>query len=89
MPAELIAKGQIISDRIPEKTRLQDQQRQLQLSLERVLATSIQAPPKPLPVPAVAPLPPVYLEFEAAIERANIAISCTIRCPFGREWGFK
>ena len=71
-----IAKGQIISDRIPEKTRLQAQQRQLQLSLERVLATTIKAPPKPLPVPAVAPLPPVnYLEFEAAIERANIAIA--------------
>ena len=72
----MIAKGQVISDRIPEKTRLQAQQRQLQLSLERVLATSIQAPPKPLPVPAVAPLPPVnYLEFEAAIERAKIAIA--------------
>ena len=71
-----IAKGQIISDRIPEKTRLQAQQRQLQLSLERVLSASIQEPPKPLPVPTVAPLPPVnYLEFEAAIERANIAIA--------------
>ena len=31
-----IAKGQIIRDRIPEKTRLQAQQRQLQLSLERI-----------------------------------------------------
>ncbi|MDJ0901573.1 MAG: hypothetical protein QNJ55_22475 [Xenococcus sp. MO_188.B8] len=71
-----IAKGQVISDRIPEKTRLQAQKKQLELSLERVLATSIQAPPKPLPVPAVAPLPPVnYLEHEAAIERANIAIA--------------
>ena len=71
-----IAKGQVISDRIPEKSRLQAQQRQLQFSLERVQAASIQAPPKPLPVPAVAPLPPVnYLEFEAAIERAKIAIA--------------
>ena len=71
-----IAKGQIISDRIPEKSRLQAQQRQLQLSLKRVLSASIQAPPKPLPVPAVAPLPPVnYLEHEAAIERANITIA--------------
>ena len=71
-----IAKGQIISDRIPERNRLEAQQRQLQLSLERVLSASIQAPPKPLPVPAVAPLPPVnYLEHEAAIERANIAIA--------------
>ena len=71
-----IAKGQIISDRIPEKSRLQAQKKQLELSLKRVLATTIQAPPKPLPVPAVAPLPPVnYLEHEAAIERANIAIA--------------
>ena len=71
-----IAKGQIISDRIPEKTRLQAQKKQLELSLKRVLSASIQAPPKPLPVPAVAPLPPVnYLEHEAAIERAKIAIA--------------
>ena len=71
-----IAKGQIISDRIPEKNRLKAQQKQLQLSLERILTTSIQVPAKPLPVPAVAALPPVnYLEFEAAIERANIAIA--------------
>ncbi|ELS03453.1 hypothetical protein Xen7305DRAFT_00031770 [Xenococcus sp. PCC 7305] len=71
-----IAKGQIISDRIPEKKRLLAQKKQLELSLKRVLATSIQAPPKPLPVPTVAPLPPVnYLEQEAAIERANIEIA--------------
>ena len=71
-----IAKGQVISDRIPEKTRLLAQQRQLQLSLERVLSASIQAPPKPRPVPAVAPLPPVnYLEHQAAIERAKLAIA--------------
>ena len=71
-----IEKGQIISDRIPEKNRLQAQKKQLELSLERVLAASIKAPPKPLPVPEVAPLPPVnYLEHEAAIERAKIAIA--------------
>ncbi len=71
-----IAKGQIISDRIPEKKRLEAQKKQLELSRERVLSASIQEPAKPLPVPEVAPLPPVnYLEFEAAIERANIAIA--------------
>ncbi len=41
-----IAKGQVISDRIPEKSRLQAQQKQLQLSLKRVLSASIQEPPK-------------------------------------------
>ncbi len=72
----ILKKGQIISDRIPEKKRLKAQKKQLELSLERVLSASIQEPPKPLPVPAVSPLPPVnYLEHEAAIERANIAIA--------------
>ncbi|MDJ0902866.1 MAG: hypothetical protein QNJ55_29105 [Xenococcus sp. MO_188.B8] len=71
-----IAKGQIISDRIPEKERLQAQKKQLELSLERVLSASITPPPKPRPVPAVAPLPPIsYLEHEAAIKRANITIA--------------
>ena len=70
-----IEKGQIISDRIPERNRLEVQRKQLELSLERIRTASIQPPPKPLPVPTVAPLPPVnYLEYEAAIERANIAI---------------
>ncbi len=68
--------GQVISDRIPERTRLQAQEKQLQLSLERIRTASIQPPPKPRPVPAVAPLPPVnYLEQNAAIERAKLAIS--------------
>ncbi len=32
----VIEKGQVISDRIPERTRLQAQEKQLQLSLERI-----------------------------------------------------
>ena len=82
-----IEKGQVISDRIPERTRLEAQEKQLQLSLLSIRTASIQPPPKPRPVPAVASLPPVnYLEQNAAIERAKIAISCTIReagrvCP--------
>ena len=80
MPASLIAKGQVISDRIPERTRLQAQEKQLQLSLERIRTASIAPPPKPRPVPAVAALPPVnYLEHQAGIERAKLTISCTIR----------
>ena len=71
-----IEKGQVISDRIPERTRLQAQEKQLQLSLLSIRTASIQPPPKPQPVPAVAPLPPVnYLEQNAAIERAQLAIS--------------
>ncbi len=71
-----IAKGQVISDRIPERTRLQAQEKQLQLSLLSIRTASIQPPPKPQPVPAVAALPPVnYLEQNAAIERAKLAIA--------------
>ena len=71
-----IEKGQVISDRIPEKTRLQAQEKQLQLSLERIRTASIAPPPKPRPVPEVAALPPIsYLEHQAGIERAQLAIS--------------
>ena len=71
-----IKKGQVISDRIAEKTKLQAQQRQLELSLKRLHATTIQPPSKPVPVPKVEPLPQVnYLEQEAAIKRAKIAIT--------------
>ncbi len=70
------AKGQVISDRIPERTRLQAQEKQLELSLERIRTASIQPPPKPRPVPAVAALPPVnYLEQNAAIAKAQLAIA--------------
>ena len=72
----VIEKGQVISDRIPERKRLEAQRKQLELSLERIRTASIQPPPKPLPVPEVAALPPVnYLEQNAAIERAKIAIA--------------
>ena len=72
----VIEKGQVISDRIPERTRLQAQEKQLELSLERIRTASIQPPPKPRPVPAVAALPPIsYLEHQAGIERAKLAIS--------------
>ena len=71
-----IEKGQIISDRIPERNRLEAQQKQLQLSLERIRTASIQPPPEPLPVPKIDSLPPIsYLEHEAGIERAKLAIA--------------
>ncbi len=79
----VIEKGQVISDleeirsagRIPERTRLKAQKKQLQLSLERIRTASIAPPPEPRPVPEVAALPPVnYLEHQAGIERAKLAI---------------
>ena len=71
-----IEKGQVISDRIPERTRLQAQEKQLQLSLLSIRTASIQPPPEPRPVPEVAALPPIsYLEHQAGIERAKLAIA--------------
>ncbi|BAU66121.1 hypothetical protein STA3757_35230 [Stanieria sp. NIES-3757] len=71
-----IKQGDIISDRISEKTRLTSQQKQLQLSLDRLKAASITPPASPAPVPPVMALPPVsYLEHEAAVEKTKAQIA--------------
>jgi hypothetical protein len=71
-----IKQGDIISDRISEKTRLTSQQQILQLSLDRLKAATITPPASPAPVPPVMALPPVsYLEHEAAVEKTKSAIA--------------
>jgi hypothetical protein len=71
-----IKQGDIISDRATEKTRLTSQQKQLQLSLERLKAASVTPPTPPAPTPLVKALPPVsYLEHEAAVEKSKAAIA--------------
>jgi hypothetical protein len=71
-----IKRGDIISDRATEKTRLTSQQKQLQLSLERLKAASVTPPTPPAPTPLVKALPPVsYLEHEAAVEKTKSAIA--------------
>lgn len=71
-----IKQGEIISDRISEKTRLTSQQRQLQLSVDRLQSASITPPASPAPVPSVMALPPVsYLEHTSAVEKTKSAIS--------------
>ena len=73
---EQIAKGEIIADRERERTRLTAQQKQLQLSLDRLKAASITPPAVPQQVPTVMALPPVsYLEHEAAVEKTKAAIA--------------
>ena len=72
---EQIAKGEIIADRERERTRLTAQQKQLQLSLDRIGAASITPPLSPQKVSTVMALPPVsYLEHEAAVEKTKSAI---------------
>ncbi|MBE9168664.1 hypothetical protein IQ238_14505 [Pleurocapsales cyanobacterium LEGE 06147] len=71
-----IKQGDIISDRATEKTRLTSQQKQLQLSLDRLKSASITPPASPAPVPPVMALPPVsYLEHSAAVEKTKSAIA--------------
>jgi DNA repair exonuclease SbcCD ATPase subunit len=71
-----IKRGDIISDRASEKTRLTSQQQILQLSLERLKAAIVTPPTPPAPTPLVKALPPVsYLEHEAAVEKAKAAIA--------------
>jgi hypothetical protein len=71
-----IKQGDIISDRATEKTRLISQQKQLQLSLERLKAASVTPPTPPAPTPLVKALPPVsYLEHEAAVEKSKAQIA--------------
>ena len=73
---EQVAKGEIIADRERERTRLNAQQKQLQLSLDRLQAASITPPAAPAAVPPTLALPPVsYLEQEAAVAKTKSAIS--------------
>ena len=73
---EQVEKGEIIADRERERNRLTAQQKQLQLSLDRLKAASITPPLSPQKVPTVMALPPVsYLEHEAAVEKTKAAIA--------------
>ena len=73
---ERIEKGEIIADRERERIRLTAQQKQLQLSLDRIDAASITPPAAPQKVPTVMALPPIsYLEHEAAVEKTKSAIA--------------
>lgn len=64
--------GQLVADRGREKQRLEAQQAQLKLSLQRLQSSTITAPLPPTQPPAIAP--PTYLEQQAAIDRAKAAV---------------
>ena len=67
-PGDKISAGQVLSDRLSERNRLQAKKKQLQLSLEK-LNLPLTPIPKPKPIPEISPLPPVsYAEEEAAIK---------------------
>lgn len=64
--------GDLIADRTRERQRLEAQQQQLVLALERLQTATISTPLPPATPPAV--LEPTYLEEEAAIARAAAAV---------------
>ncbi len=67
-PGDKVSAGQILSDRVSERNRLQAKKKQLQLSLEK-LNLPLTPIPQPKPIPEISPLPPVsYAEEEAAIK---------------------
>ncbi|MEO1801067.1 MAG: hypothetical protein AAFR62_11695 [Cyanobacteria bacterium J06629_2] len=67
-PGDKIGAGQVLSDRLSERNRLQAKKKQLQLSLEK-LNLPLTPIPQPKPIPEIAKLPPVsYAEVEAAIK---------------------
>jgi multidrug efflux pump subunit AcrA (membrane-fusion protein) len=57
---DVVAVGDVLADRTRERTALQTQLDQTQLSLQRIQAQQVLDPPPPLPVPPVSSLPPVY-----------------------------
>ena len=67
-PGDKISAGQVLSDRVSERNRLQARKKQLQLSLLK-LNLPLTPIPQPKPIPEISPLPPVsYAEEEAAIK---------------------
>jgi multidrug efflux pump subunit AcrA (membrane-fusion protein) len=72
---DTVSAGQVLADRDKERARLTAQREQIQLSLNKIEQTELLPPPKPLPVPEVAELPPIfYKEEEAAISAAQLAL---------------
>ncbi|PZO45819.1 MAG: hypothetical protein DCF17_00275 [Shackletoniella antarctica] len=60
--------GDVLADRNRERSGLQAQLQQTQISLQRIQSQQVLEPPEPLPVPPVSGLPPVfYGTQEAAI----------------------
>lgn len=67
--------GDLIADRSRERSRLEAQRQQLELSLTQLKTARITPPLPPVTVPAIAPLPPTsYLEQQAAIDRSKVDV---------------
>jgi len=75
-----VAAGDILADRTRERSGLQAQLQQTQISLQRIQAQQVLEPPEPLPVPPVPSLPSVfYGTQEAAIAAIEDSIDLQTR----------
>jgi len=70
-----IAAGDVISDRVDERAKLEAQRKELQLSLSQIQARQVPTPPKPRAVPSVKGLPPISnAQEKAGIEKAQLKV---------------
>ncbi|NMF86307.1 hypothetical protein [Nodosilinea sp. P-1105] len=63
---DYVAAGDTLADRTRERSGLQAQLQQTQLSLQRIQAQQVLEPPEPMPVPPVRSLPPVFYGTQEA-----------------------
>ncbi len=72
---DTVAVGEVLADRVEERSRLTTQHQSLELAYQQIQARKIITPPAPVPVPAVKSLPPIsYAEEEAAIRSAAMNV---------------
>lgn len=70
-----VSAGQVLSDRLRDRQRLEAQKRQLQLQIQQ-LQQPIAAPPPARSIPEVAGLPPAsFLDEVAAVERQKVIVA--------------
>lgn len=87
---DLVAAGEVLADRVEERSRLTAQRQELMLALEQIQARTITAPSAPVPIPAVKSLPPTsYAEEEAAIRAAATNVKQAERAVQFQQENFK
>ena len=63
---DYVTSGDVLADRTRERSGLQSQLQNTQISLQRIQAQQVLDPPQPLPVPPVSGLPPVFYGTQEA-----------------------
>ncbi len=72
---DMVEAGQIIANRLGERTRLTAERKALNFSLEKIQGSTIVTPLIPLAIPSVAKPPPIsYAEEEAAIASTAVLV---------------